>query len=446
MTYRYGPIAIGPYSVDERDVVHDIPKPDVDGYITGMEAHLVYANGQRVPVQHVMLHHVVFSNVGTRLGDRVNPTCSRITMFDGVHQLPGLSEPFFGSAEEDVTGHMPDGYGYPVKGADEWVATWMLMNHQKRPDTVYLQYEVNYHPAGGLTPAFPVWLDVRDCRLDPIFNVPGGGRPGSTYSQSTTWTAPYSGRIIASLGHLHGGGKDTVLTQPDCANRELLRSVPIWGLPTDPFYKVRPVLHEPGPIHMSLITSKSGFPVAAGQKLKLTVNYDDRYPHMRVMGIMGLYITPEPNVKGCMSLPTDVQVDRSTPRPGRDTAPHVVVPINQIGPTGVAIPITRPFGPAVSMLSGGSIQTADLSFQPTNVVVRSGAFLRWKVWGQTLHNITLANGPVGFGSPNLSDGGTFQVRLVKPGVYHLFCTLHPTLMTETIRVLPARGSKPRRTT
>ena len=37
-------------------------------------------------VQQVMLHHVVFSNVGTRLGDRVNPTCSRITMFDGIHQ------------------------------------------------------------------------------------------------------------------------------------------------------------------------------------------------------------------------------------------------------------------------------------------------------------------------------------------------------------------------
>ena len=25
-----------------------------------------------------------------------------------------------------------------------------------------------------------------------------------------TWTAPYSGRIVAALGHLHGGGKDAV--------------------------------------------------------------------------------------------------------------------------------------------------------------------------------------------------------------------------------------------
>src|SRR5437763_2654127 len=263
----------------------------------------------------------------------------------------------------------------------------MLMNHQNRPTSVYVQYEVNYQPGGGLAPAFPVWLDVRDCRLDPIFTVPGGGVPGSTYSRSTTWTAPYSGRIIAALGHLHGGGKYAVLTQPDCANRVLVRSAPTWGLPNDPFYKVRPVLHEPGPIHMRLITSQSGLPVAAGQRHKLTVNYDGRSPHMRVMGIMGLFITPDPNVKGCMSLPTDVQIDSSSPRPGRNTAPHVVVPINQIGPTGVAIPVTRPFGPAVSMLSGGSIQAADLSFQPTNLVVRSGAILRWKVWGQTLHNV-----------------------------------------------------------
>ena len=91
----------GAYSVNERDTVYDIPKPATDGFITGMEAHLVDANGARVPVRRVMLHHVVFSNAGSRLGERVNPTCRRITMFDGVSQLPGMSEPFFGSAEEE---------------------------------------------------------------------------------------------------------------------------------------------------------------------------------------------------------------------------------------------------------------------------------------------------------------------------------------------------------
>jgi hypothetical protein len=186
---------------------------------------------------------------------------------------------------------------------------------------------------------------------------------------------------------------------------------------------------------MSLITTKTGFPVAAGQRLKLTVNYDDQYPHTRVMGIMGVAITPDPSVAGCMPLPGDVHVERAAPRPGRNVAPHVRVPINAIGSTGIARPIAAPPGQPVLMPGGGPLDIADFSFEPANVVVRPGAILRWTVWGPTLHNVTLANGPLGFASPNLSDGRTFMVRLARPGTYQLFCSLHPTVMAETIRVL-----------
>src|SRR5204862_2356020 len=64
-TFRYGPIPIGPYSVNERDLAYDIPKPNVDGFVTSMEAHLVDANGSPVPIQRVMLHHLIFSNAGS---------------------------------------------------------------------------------------------------------------------------------------------------------------------------------------------------------------------------------------------------------------------------------------------------------------------------------------------------------------------------------------------
>jgi plastocyanin len=444
-TFRYGPIPIGPYSVNERDTAYDIPKPSVDGFVTGMEAHLVDANGARVPVQRVMLHHLVFSNVGTRVGERRNPTCGRITLFDGVSQVPGLSEPFFGTAEEDTNGRLPDGYGYPVKGDDQWVMTWMLMNHQNRPDAVYIQYTVNYVTGQSLAPAYPVALDVRDCRLDPVFDVPGGGGPGSTYSQSTTWTAPYAGRIIAAVGHLHGGGKSAVLSEPDCGDRTLLRSVPTWGLPNDPFYRVRPILHEPGPINMSLVLSKAGFPVAAGERLKLTVNYDDELPHMRVMGIMGIAIAPDPKVTDkCAPLPNDVQV-QGADRPGRSVAPKWRVPINAVNPDdGLAEPIASLPGPTVGLGTGDTVDVADSSFQPDNIAVRPGSVLRWSVLGPTLHTVTLANGPQGFSSPNLSDGRTFEHRFTKPGTYQIFCSLHPTLMSETVRVLPPQRRRRRR--
>src|SRR5205085_1022236 len=83
-------------------------------------------------------------------------------------------------------------------------------------------------------PAYPVWLDVGGCGLDPIFDVPGGGRRGSTYAKSTTSPAPFTGRIVAALGHLHGGGRSAVLSQPACGDRELLRSLPTWGGPGAP--------------------------------------------------------------------------------------------------------------------------------------------------------------------------------------------------------------------
>ena len=64
---------------------------------------------------------------------------------------------------------------------------------------------------------------------------------------------------------MHGGAKDLAITQPACGNRELMKMDPAWGMGDHPFYNVRPVLHEPGPIHVSQYGSTQGFPVAAGE-------------------------------------------------------------------------------------------------------------------------------------------------------------------------------------
>lgn len=125
LTYRYGPIAIGPYEVNLRELVPDLPKPAVDGYVTGMEANIVDANGAAVPISRVMLHHVVFGNLGRRVGDRKDAMCDRITMLDSRTQYPAYAERFFGVGEERVAARLPDGYGYPVRGDDRWMATWM---------------------------------------------------------------------------------------------------------------------------------------------------------------------------------------------------------------------------------------------------------------------------------------------------------------------------------
>ena len=438
LTYRYGPIAIGPYQVNLRELVADLPKPQVDGYLTGMEANIVDADGTPVPISRVMLHHVVFGNLGRRVGERKDAMCDRITMLDNRTAYPAYAERFFGVGEERVAGRLPDGYGYPVKGADRWMATWMLMNHRNRPDSVYLEYKVRYETQRALTPVQLLWADVRNCNYDPVYDVPGGGRPGSTHTDSRTFTMPYSGRIVTGVGHVHGGGKEVEVSQPDCGNRTLVRSRATWARAHDPEYRVRPLVHEPGPIDMDVVQSARGIPVAAGERLRLSSRYDARLPHTRVMGIMGLFVARDPGVtRPCGELPGDIRVLRDS-RPGRVRTPLVRVPINaRRGPSAVATPIVRP--PSLpTWTSGAPLDVRNLFVEPGNAVVRQGATVRWRFWGSTLHTVTVASGPQGFSSPNLSDGRSFSHRFTRPGTYKLYCSLHPVDMPSTVRVLPAR--------
>lgn len=99
--------------------------------------------------------------------------------------------------------------------------------------------------------------------------MPGGGPPASTFEEFARWTVPRSGRIVAAGSHLHGGSKGILLSEPDCDNRTLMASRPLYGLPRHPYYNVLPLLHEPGPIATSWITSVSGIRVARGERLRV---------------------------------------------------------------------------------------------------------------------------------------------------------------------------------
>jgi plastocyanin len=267
-----------------------------------------------------------------------------------------------------------------------------------------------------------VWLDIENCLQDPVFDVPGGGASGSTYSRSMTWTAPVSGRLVAGGGHVHGGGKNTVLSQPDCGDRQLFTSLPLYGLASDPVYQARPVMHEPGPINMGGFLSQQGLPLAKGQKLKLTANYENRYPHTRVMGIFGAYFVPDPGVTdGCAQLPS-TQNYAST-APGRRDPPRFKVPLAR-----------KPVGRVRNLRSGATISVSDFQFKPERIRVRLGSVLRWKFDGFNLHDLTVASGPRGFSSPNMNGERVYRKKLKAPGTYRLYCTLHATKMVQEIKV------------
>ena len=430
---RMGPVTVAPFQVLTKELIFSVPKPDVDGFVTSMNVDVVDANGKPVPINRLMLHHIVFLNFGKAYGEKRDPTCGdTFEAWNTMSALPNAAERFYAAGEERAEMQLPEGYGYPLAKNDTWLMTYMFMNHRSVTDRAYVEYNMTVDTRPDVTPVKPYWLDVANCKVDPVYDVPGGGRKGSVNKRKMAWTLPEAGRLVAGGGHVHGGGQALKLRRPDCPNSAIYTSRPVWGGKNHPFYNVRPVLHEPGPIHMTGFHSARGVPLAAGERVVLEADYDAVLPHTRVMGIMVVFLAPDASVtEPCGAVPGDF-VELKKPK-GRSQPPAFRVPI--VGRKGgKAVNIAAPPGRRVSLGNGGTVKVGDLFFRRPNIAVRAGGTVTWRFDGPTLHNITLANGPRGFSSKNLSDGRIYRKKLTVPGTYQLFCGLHPVDMTATIKV------------
>ena len=291
LTFTTPAISVEGYGVAQQPMPAESPK--VDGYVVGMEAEVVDAQGRVQGRDKVMLHHIVFAKVGVP-----DYTCG------------GAAERFFAEGEERLALSLPRGYGYANKATDRWGLLYMLMNHKPQRLNGFIRYTVRYVTGERLTPVKPIWLDVRNCTgPDPVFDVPGGGRTFSTFTKSAGFTMPQSGRLVSGGGHLHGGGIRVELRNATCGAK-LFESRPTWGGP-----KPKPLLHEPGPTKMSSFRSTAGIPVARGDRLRINAVYDNSAPHTRAMGIMLLFLAPGA-VSGCGATPAlDVDLGRPSAPP-----------------------------------------------------------------------------------------------------------------------------------
>jgi plastocyanin len=425
-TYTYTvPITVGGYEVQQAETF--APHPSEIGSITKMETDIVDDSGNPVPISRLMLHHIVFINIS-----HPDRTCSSFLNWDNLSNLPGR-ERFYAAGEERSKVAMPPGYGYKTQN-EPWGMLYMVMNHRATPDHAFIQYKVTVDDDPAIKPVHPYWLDANNCKADPQYTVPGTGGRGSTADNATDLIMPESGRIVAGSGHVHGGAKKLALDEPGCGNREIADSVPTWGLPDHPFYNVRPILHEPGPINMTAFTTPTGIPVNAGEQLRMHSLYDNSVPHMRVMGIMMIYVAPDPAVtSNCGPLPNDKTII-GTNQPGRPGPVPFTVPLTGLDANGQAVTINAPPGKLRKVKSGTTIQVGDRYFSRLNVKIKRKQRLRWEFNSPALHNLTLANGPVGFASPNLSNGRTVDINFQRAGTYRFFCSLHPVQMTERVVV------------
>jgi plastocyanin len=418
---RFGPIAVGGYHV-RKDSTY-VRNPPVNGFITGMRAHVVDRRGRDIPVARIMLHHVLFLHRGAHRGDRHDGTCPRLPR-----------ERFFGTGEEHQVLQLPRGYGVPMNKKDRWSASWMLMNHKPHRDVAYVEYDVTVETGHALTPVKAYWLDVTKCGGGVYWNEPGGRAAGSTYSKRITWRPPFDGRLVAGGAHLHGGAQSMKLFQQRCGGRLLVDSKPLYGMPDDPVYHVLPVLHEPGPINTSWFMSRRGIPVVKGEPIRVSGDYDGQLPHVRVMSIMHVYMARARHVShSCAPLPSDLTND-NIPVPGRAVAPVVTVPLTGLGPDGKAREIERPPGRIQYKKGDTRVRVHDYAYSRPNLSIPLGATVTWRFTDSVEHDVTLANGPFGFSSAFSHSGTTYAQKFVRPGRYKLFCTLHPIVMHEVIDV------------
>jgi plastocyanin len=426
-TLRYGPVELGGFQT--RYPEPRIRSPKVAGYIVRMSARIVDRHGTRVPLSHVMLHHVVFFNDGHPGGPKKHSTC------------PGRDgEPFYGTGEEHQTMLLPPGYGYRVQANDRWRMMTMLMSHRLAPTRVWVEYRVTIETSKQLEAVRPLWLRADGCDPRSAYTVTGGGAPGSVDEHSTEWKMPISGHIVAAGAHLHGSSKNLLVSQPRCGDRTLIDQRPRWGNPDDPVYQVRPQLHEPGPIATGYFLSRQGIPIRRGEMLKVTGRYDDSLPHPAVMAITHIYVARDDSVTtACAPLPADAHIHWSR-KLGRETVPPAQVPLNDLDATGHVQQIARAAGPTTVAGDTASVDLKNSLFGPSNLSIALGGTVTWHFDDPIRHVVILANGPRAVDSPLLKNGKTYSQQFTVPGTYNLFCYLHPMTMHETLVVRPGAAA------
>jgi Stress up-regulated Nod 19 len=443
------PISVEGFGVKQTVGLVDHPGTSVaNATISHMDVDIVSdqnpATSDPVPISRLMLHHIVFLNL-----QREDQTCpdgyvgfdSRPNLFGGFS-----AERFYAAGEERLKLTLPQGYGYAAGNpGTEWAMVYMVMNHRKALDDAFIQYSYTVSSAPQ-QPVTPYWLDEVNCRSDPIYNVRGTGPRGSRDVRTSDYVMPVDGRIVAGAGHVHGGARKLTLTQPGCGNRRIAESIPTWGYASHPFYNVRPILHEPGPVNMTAFGSETGIPVKAGTRIRLNAIYENSRPHVRVMGIFPIFVAEGPGIDPvsgtCDPLPSDLY--KSDRPPGRNGPIPFTIPLTGIDAGGNPVTIKGPRGRFRRLRSGARVKVRDRFFSRPNVILRRGARLNYVFDSAELHNLTLANGPVGIGSPNLNQGRSFAQRFRRTGTYRFFCALHPVQMHQRVVVKQRRKRRARR--
>jgi plastocyanin len=85
----------------------------------------------------------------------------------------------------------------------------------------------------------------------------------------------------------------------------------------------------------------------------------------------------------------------------------------------------------------GVVQIAyrTIAIDPDTVRAKVGSTIKWTNEDPEKCNVTSEGGPYKFASKDFGEGGSFELKLDKPGLIHYECTYYPTTMNGTIEVV-----------
>jgi plastocyanin len=98
---------------------------------------------------------------------------------------------------------------------------------------------------------------------------------------------------------------------------------------------------------------------------------------------------------------------------------------------------TPKFAPAAGPVKSGTVQVAyrNVAIAPDTIKVKVGSTIKWTNFDNIAHNVTSLGGSQKFTSKDFNEGGTFEIKALKPGTIHYECTIHPASMNGTIEVV-----------
>jgi plastocyanin len=400
--------------------------PRRPGYITGWAAQDIVdskrRNAKPLPLRRMMVHHFLIFAPG-RVDDAPGSCWGRSGFIGGR----GEEHPSGKLSRVGVPRSFRRRYGVNNRTGDGSAPTWrltaMVMNHYKRPKSFYVRLRVWYVTGERRKSTMPTVVGKCSHLLNGMsYDVPGGGRRGSNFVDRSRWTSPINARIISATSHNHGGAKYQSLTSVTC-RRRLFKAPAYYGRPSHIYNRIRPILHEPGPIGNGAYATQRGIPLAKGEVLQRRAVHDNSNLHVASMGFWVLNLVRDDSVKPCGRIPRDI---REVNKPKRyDKTPNFGLVVPQLAkPTGVFQPFT-----------GSPVSVGDLFFRPGKISANVGQTVSWRFTGSQPHSVTVANGPRGFSSVYLGrTRGRYSFRPTVPGTYRMTCLIHPTTMAQTLVV------------